>query len=163
MPSRAKRRKLEFAASTAKTTHEKVADVTYAEFYKALTQLGGIVKQRHDDLRILADNLAEVSLRVRYVMQHFKFQKGSAMLGFDGRPIAGEIATLFDRYTVERERFLAALSQETAHDVTSTDSHDGAKDAGATRAPAAGRGDDSSGRGDATVAAASGPRLVQTA
>lgn len=159
MPSRAKLRKL---AAAKKSDTERVADITYRELYSALTQLGALVKKHHEEIAMLADNLSEVSLRLRYVMQHFKFHKSAGMLDANGQPLVGEVATLFDRYNAERDRFLASLTKDLDHDVAPADSHDRAEGRDAGRAPGT---HERGHNGDAIVEppVAPGPRLVPAA
>ncbi len=153
MPSRAKRRKIGLTKKPVASDASRVASVTYNELYKAIAMLGQLQKKQHAELELLAEHLSEVSLRVRYIMQHFKFEKGSRMLGLDGMPIVGEIATLFDRYNAERDRFLASLAQELMPHDQAADSDAGTESRGASGTPVAANG-------TAAAGVASGPRLV---
>lgn len=157
MASRSKRRKIELARAAPKPDAQRVRDVTYNELYQSIVALGRLQQKQHHELQLLADNLAEISLRVRYIMQHFKFARGAKIVGADGREVIGEVATLFDLYMKEREPFLASLSRE-LHDAASADSNAGAESGEQTdsrRPPQA--------AGSPVAAATPGPRFVHVA
>lgn len=56
--------------------------------------------------------LAEINLRVRFVMDHFKFSKGATIAGPDGRPLDVEVRSLYELYLLNRTQFMLQMERD---------------------------------------------------
>lgn len=74
-------------------------------------------KRRHPPAREVSDRVefllaqvAELNLRVRYIMESYRMRPTSSVVGANGQPIAtGQPTTMYDHYLIDRENFIRRL------------------------------------------------------
>lgn len=105
---------------------------------KDVLMLAALSKKQHDEITELINQIGEVNLRVRFVMEMFKYEKGSRVVGPDGAPVDVEVTSMYGLYMRDRERFLAALLRG-VDDGQATGTHGEGQAAATGTGPAPGR------------------------
>lgn len=77
--------------------------------------LEDVATQLVEQGELLREQVAEMNLRVRFVMDYFKFAKnapGSQLTDAQGHPLKPQIHTLFDIFAMQREAYTEQLMLE---------------------------------------------------